>query len=188
MSAYNHLNDNELYALVRQDNEEAFSLLYERYWKPMIYKAMMKLNCDVDAEEVVQDTFIDIWKSRRRITIKHTFHTYIGAIVRYKVMLKMASNKKRVQNGIIEIEGLRIADNSTEQWLNFYDLRDEIELAIKALPEKCQLIFRMSRQEGLSDKQIAKDMNISLKTVEAHITRALKSLRASIHQIFSVFF
>ncbi len=98
MSAYNGLSDKELYALLAQDNEEAFNLLYHRYWKRMLYKAMVKLQSETDAEEVVQDAFVDIWKSRHRIDIQYTFHTYIAAIVRYKVMAKLASNKKQIQN------------------------------------------------------------------------------------------
>lgn len=186
MVDYSKLPDDELYALLRQDNEEAFTLLYHRYWKRMLYKAMLKLQSETDAEEVVQDTFVDIWKGRHRIAIQHTFHTYIAAIVRYKVMAKMAVNKKQIQNNVTDLGQLHIADNSTEQWLSFYDLQQEIETAIKALPEKCQLIFRMSREAGKSDKQIAQDLDISQKTVEAHITRALKSLRTSINQFLTL--
>jgi RNA polymerase sigma-70 factor (family 1) len=187
MSAYNNLPDNELYALLAQDNEEAFTLLYHRYWKRMLYKAMQKLQSDTDAEEVVQETFIDIWKSRHRIALKHTFHTYLAAIVRYKVMAKMAANKKQAQDHIADIQELHIVDNSTQQWLSFHELQGEIETAIKALPEKCQIIFRMSREAGMSDRQIAQDLDISQKTVEAHITRALKSLRTSINQFLTFF-
>ena len=86
------LSGNEFYTLLAQDNEEAFTLLYRRYWKRMLYQAMRKLQCD--AEEVVQDTFVDIWKSRHRIQIQNTFQTYIASILRYKVMAKMAANKK----------------------------------------------------------------------------------------------
>lgn len=185
MSAYNGLSDNELYALLAQDNEEAFTLLYHKYWKRMLYKAMLKLQSEIDAEEVVQDAFVDIWKSRHRIEIQHSFSTYLAAIVRYKVMAKMAANKKQLLQHVENMNDLHVADHSTEQWLSFFDLQAEIETAVKALPEKCQLVFRMSREAGMSDKQIAGKLDISQKAVEAHITRALKSLRTSISQFLT---
>ncbi|WP_316817612.1 sigma-70 family RNA polymerase sigma factor [Pedobacter nyackensis] len=182
-----NLNDNELFALVKQDNEEAFTLLYHRYWKKMLCKAIFKLQSDFDAEEVVQDVFIDIWNSRRRIIIQNSFHTYVSAILRFKIMAKMAVNKKLASNNVEEIDHSYVVDDSTQQWLNFYNLQSEIEMSVKELPEKCQLVFRMSRESGLTDKQIANDLGLSQKTVEAHISRALRSLRTSIGQFLTFF-
>ncbi|MCZ4244176.1 RNA polymerase sigma-70 factor [Pedobacter punctiformis] len=186
MSTYSNFSDNELYALMVQDNEEAFTFLYHRYWKRLLYKAAFKLQSDVDAEEVVQDVFVDLWKSRKRIEIQHSFHTYVAAILRYKIMAKMAANKKCLHKTVEDIYQLAVSDHSTEQWLAFSDLQEEIEAAVKALPDKCQLIFRMSREKGLSDKQIAQDLDLSPKTVEAHITRAIKFLRISINQFLTL--
>lgn len=183
MGFYRDFSDQELYALLANNDEEAFTMLYQRYWKRMLYKAMLKLNSDTDAEEVVQDAFIDIWNSRHRIQIQHTFHTYIAAIVRYKIMAKMASYKKQVQHAAEDVYQLRVVDDATQEWLSFSDLQTEIELTVKALPEKCQLVFRMSREDGMSDKQIAAELEVSQKTVEAHISKALKTLRAAIRKL-----
>ncbi|WP_316813089.1 RNA polymerase sigma-70 factor [Pedobacter heparinus] len=186
MDSLSIFTDNELYLLLAEDNEAAFTILYHRYWKRMLYKAVIKLQSDTDAEEVVQDAFTDIWKSRHSIKIKNSFHTYIAAIIRYKVMAKMASNKREIADPIEDVYKLHVADNATEQWLGFNELRDEIEKSVKALPEKCQLVFRMSREGGMSDKEIALDLNVSQKTVEAHISRALKVLRVSIDQFLAI--
>lgn len=186
MRAYSTFTDNELYLLLVQDNEEAFTVLYHRYWRRMLYKAAIKLQSNADAEEVVQDAFTDIWKSRHRIQIQNSFHTYIAAIIRYKVMAKMASNKRGITDYVDDAYKLRVEDNTTGQWLSFNELRSEIERSVKALPEKCQLVFRMSRERGMSDKEIAQDLNISPKTVEAHISRALKFLRVYINRSLSI--
>ncbi len=186
MGAYNTFTDNDLYLLLAQDNEEAFTILYHRYWKRMLYKAVTKLQSDTDAEEVVQDAFTDIWKSRHRIKIQNSFHTYIAAIIRYKVMAKMASNKRKIADHEEDVYKLDVEDNATEEWLGFNELRNEIERSVKALPEKCQLVFRMSREGDMSDKEIARDLNISQKTVEAHISRAIKILRVSINQFLVI--
>ncbi|MCZ4224868.1 RNA polymerase sigma-70 factor [Pedobacter rhodius] len=182
-----NLSDNELYSLLKQDNEEAFDRLYNRYWKKMLFKAVLKLQSEADAEEVVQDAFIDLWKSRHTTTIKNTFHTYLAAIIRYKIMAKIADRKKVIHQGVEDIYQLQVVDNSTQQWLSFTDLQAEIEASVAALPEKCQLVFRMSRESGLSDKQIADSLGLSQKTIEAHISKALKVLRTSIGQFLGAF-
>lgn len=185
---YKNLNDNELYDCLTQDNEEALTILYNRYWKRMIYKAALKLDSDTDAEEVVQDTFMDIWNSRHRIKIQYSFQTYIAAIVKYKVMAKLAANKKIPYEATDNVYQLQVPDHSTQQWLQFSDLQTEIESVVQMLPEKCQIVFRMSREDGLSDRKIAEELNISQKTVEAHISKALKYLRNTIRFIRSASF
>lgn len=185
---YSSLSDHELYSRLAHNDEEALGILYQKYWKRMLYKALLKLESDADAEEVVQDTFIDIWNGRHRIQIKHSFQTYIAAIVKYKVMAKMAANKKVIHQPTDNLYQLEVPDHSTQQRLGFSDLQTEIENAIKMLPEKCQLIFRMSRGKGMTDKQIASELEISQKTVEAHISKALKYLRNAIKLIVGKLF
>jgi RNA polymerase sigma-70 factor (family 1) len=186
LTPINAPSDNELIALMIQDNEEAFTLLYKRYWKRMLYKAVSKLQSDIDAEEVVQDAFIDLWNNRKRLQINHSFHTYIAAVVRYKILAKLAANQKVVHLAVEDIQQYTIADHSTQDWLNFEDLQAEIESYVKELPDKCQLVFRMSREQGMTDKQIAAELDLSQKTVEAHISKALKTLRASMGQFLTM--
>ncbi|MFX1703940.1 RNA polymerase sigma-70 factor, ECF subfamily [Chitinophaga ginsengisegetis] len=182
MSGLNELNDNQLYQRLADDDQRAFELLYERYWKQMVYKAFCKLDSSKDAEELVQDTFIDIWKSRKRIVLKHSFHTFIAAIVRYKIIAKIAARNKSPRD-FVDISQIQVTEDSTERLLYLRDLNAEIELAVKALPEKCQMVFRMSREEGKSDKQIAAELYISQKTVEAHLHKALKILRRALGKL-----
>jgi len=185
---YRELSDNDLYSLFGQGKDEAFNVLYQRYWKRLLYKAMLKLQVEADAEEVVQDTLLDIWKSKGRLPIRNSFATYISAILRYKIMGRLAAGKKQA---FLPVDGLSVPetpDYSMQQWLDFADLQSEIETAINALPEKCQLVFRMSREDGLNDKQIAAHLHVSRKTVEAHITKALKLLRVKLGRLSFLIF
>ena len=77
-----------------------------------------------------------------------------------------------------------ISSNSTEDWLEFEELKSRLELLVSNLPEKCRLVYKMSRENGMSQKQIAEEFCISEKTVEAHIGKALKVLRTGLGQIF----
>ncbi|MCS3554214.1 MULTISPECIES: sigma-70 family RNA polymerase sigma factor [unclassified Sphingobacterium] len=188
-STFNNFNDDEIFVLVKQNNEKAFEFLYNKYWKKMLYKAQIKLQSEIDAEEVVQDVFVDLWNSRERITINYSFQTYIAAVTRYKIMAKMVLNKKKPIGNLDQANEFQLLDDSTQQWLDFSYLQAQIEMSIKELPEKCQLVFRMSRESCLTNKQIAIDLGISQKSVEAHISRALKSLKTSIGRfLFSFFF
>lgn len=182
------LSDDDLYSLFGQGEDEAFDILYQRYWKRLLYKALSKLQVEADAEEVVQDTLLDIWKGKGRLPIRNSFSTYIGAILRYKIMHRLAAGKKNAYQPIGDLLTTETPDDSTQQWLDFADLQSEIEAAINELPEKCQLVFRMSREDGLNDRQIAAHLQVSRKTVEAHITKALKLLRAKLGKLsFLVF-
>lgn len=149
--------------------------------------AHVKLGAEADAEEVVQDVFAGLWKRRATLVLQHSFHTYISAVVKYEVLRRLAVRRTK---DVFEQERARSfteTDNSTQQWLNYEDLREQIEATVQALPEKCRLVFRLSREEGLSERQIAEVLSISQKTVEAHKSRALKALRHSLAHLLHFF-
>ena len=79
---------------------------------------------------------------------------------------------------------LEIADDATRQWLEFQEVSAKLEVLIAALPEKCRLVFKLSREQGLTQKQIAKELSISENTVEAHIGKAIRSLKAGLKSFF----
>lgn len=177
------LSDEELLVMIAEDNEQAFRMLYERYWKRMLIKAYNLLRSHDLAEEVVQDAFINMWKRRHTLLLRNSFHTYISAVVKYEVMSKLALRFTQP----LYLDDMVIApaqDHSTQQWLDFDELYGEIQQTINTLPEKCQLVFRLSREEGLTARQISESLQISPKTVEAHISKALRTLRISLSSFF----
>jgi RNA polymerase sigma-70 factor (family 1) len=179
------LTDEELVVLITQDDVKAFQLLYNRYWKRMLAKACSQLQSHTAAEEVVQDAFINFWKRRHKIELKYRFHTYIASVVKYEVMAQLA--KKSKQHLYIDDLSLPvIQDHSTQHWLDFDELKLQMDNLIHTLPSKCQLVFKLSREHGLSDKQISENLEISRKTVEAHISKALRTLRLSINNFLTL--
>jgi RNA polymerase sigma-70 factor (ECF subfamily) len=171
-------NEETLLKLIKQGNDQAFTELYNRYWQKMLTIAFIKLQNTDDAKEVVQEVFIDIWNRRSHLNIRNSFYTYIATAVKYKVFTKIANRQKELQKR----QGLSIDDKShiTEEWLSFEQLKSDLEKAIVELPEKCRLVFRLSREEGLTGKEIAEKLNLSPKTVETHISKALHHLRSSL--------
>lgn len=184
---YQSYNDNELFLLITKDDERAFRVLYNRYWKKLLVQALLKLQSKEVAEEIVQTIFINLWRRRHAIQLKYSFHTYVASMLKYEILRQLALTKIE-KSREKHISGLYvIADSSTSQWLDYEQLRQEIEKNVQLLPEKCQLVFRLSREAGLTEKQIAESLKIAPKTVQAHMGKALKQLRTSLQQLFYLF-
>lgn len=177
--------DEELVFLMKEDNQAAFTILYERYWKKLVVQAYYILKTGEGAEEVVQEVFLDLWNRRAALQITHTFHTYIAAAIKYKILRRLSREKKEKERRAAwtAVE----EDTTTQEWLDFQAMRNSLEAAVQQLPEKCQLVFRLSREAGMTEKEIASELNISVKTVETHLSRALKSLRTA-YRHFHFFF
>jgi len=183
MAALKSLSDRELTDLLTEGNERAFSEIYERYWKKLFTIAANKTASLEEAEEIVQDIFISLWERRYTIEITTTLGAYLAVSVKYKVIKILAKRSQHDKYTNYNLTFVNEKVNSTEEWLEFEELKSRLEALVSALPEKCQLVYRRSRDEGLSQKQIAEEFNISEKTVEAHIGKALKALRAGLGQI-----
>ncbi|TAM94330.1 MAG: RNA polymerase sigma-70 factor [Chitinophagaceae bacterium] len=186
MKIYSSHTDEYLFSLLRNDDEKAFTELYRRYWKRLLVKANLLLHCQEDAEEVVHDVFVGLWKKRATLHILHSFHTYITAMLHYSCFESLAKRKRlrtRIVVGTTD-EDLEQADFSTQQWMAFDDLREELEVAVCRLPEKCQLIFRLSREQNLSDKEISENLHLSVNTVRTQMHRALEKLKTSLTSFF----
>ncbi|SFE84469.1 RNA polymerase sigma-70 factor, ECF subfamily [Chitinophaga sp. CF118] len=186
MHKYQNSDEELLQILQQRRDAAAFTSLYERYWEKLVTLAYVRLQSTMDAQEVVQEVFLDIWKRSDTIQLRHSFHTYISAALKYKIITFLAKRKNETDRQ--SMLNLPEADTSTEQWLSYQQLQDELESTVTALPEKCRLVFRLSRENGLSEKQIAQTLNISVKTVEAHISRALKTLRTSLKHLYFLLF
>ncbi|SMD04002.1 RNA polymerase sigma-70 factor [Pedobacter africanus] len=186
MKNYKLLSDEELFVLIKQDNQGAFSTLFDRYWKKMLTKASSLLRSEDGAEEVVLDMFTNLWKRRHTTEIRNTIHTYIASAVKYEVFNQISGRKKKYPF-IEDVKPGPVADDATQQWLDFADLQQDLERAIAALPEKCRLVFK-HRNDGMKGKEIAELLKISQKTVEAHIEKALRTLREKFYRyIFYIF-
>ncbi|WP_442591909.1 RNA polymerase sigma-70 factor [Pedobacter sp. AW31-3R] len=177
MSNYNDFTDQEIAELLRSDDEQAFKFLYDKFWEKMYFVAAKRLNDKDEAEEVVQDIFVNLWNRRIKLIIKVSFESYLAGAVKFEVLKKRAAKFKK-DNMISDIsEQSKVIKHNDS---NLYDLRlleDQLMQTINSLPEKCQVVFTMSRKEGLSNKQIATQLDISEKTVEKHITTALKVIK-----------
>lgn len=179
MSRYSKLPDDELISLLKKDDEKAFGALYERYWEKIFIVACNRLNIPEQAEEIVQDIFVKLWDHRQTLKLRHKLSTYLAVAVKYRV-INFLDHLYRTRNGEAQLPDYSLMfSNSPEELLFEKELRDQLEATIIQLPEKCQLVFRMSREQGLSNKEIALELNLSERTVENHINRALKDVKGN---------
>lgn len=168
-----------------KDGRAAFEILYDRYWEKLLIHTKHMLGSEQEAEEVVQNVFMKIWKSRQKIDIRNTFYTYISTCVKYEIMTMLTLQKRRMEANANRFAGTRNKQhNNTLELLDYESTRKQLEATVLQLPEKCQLVFRLSREKGLSEKEIAGQLAISGKTVQAHMTKALKILRSNLKQLF----
>ena len=192
MTKYNHYTDDDLMALLRNGEEKAFNVIYDRYWKLLYSVAVSKLSDFADAEEAVQDVFADLWNRRKEIVFTHSLKSYIAGAVKFRVYDMLSKRQRLLKHKEAHAQNNQaLHEDAVEQSFRLRTLQREIELAANQLPERCQLIYKLSREEGLSNKHIAQRLQLSEKTVENQMTRALhfirKKLKPAVQGLFIIF-
>jgi RNA polymerase sigma-70 factor (family 1) len=182
MYNYNILNDKELTCLLQAGDEHAFTEIYNRYWKKLFSIAANKIKDLDEAEEIVQDIFISLWKRRNELGVIDTLSPYLSVSVKYRVIKILDKRNNQQKYSDYSQHTASLTDDSTQQWLEFEELRSRLAAFVADLPEKCRLVYQLSREAGYPQKKIAIEMGISEKTVEAHLSKALKTLRARLSQ------
>jgi RNA polymerase sigma-70 factor (family 1) len=180
--------DQELLELLQKGDDDAFTGIYLRYWDKLTVVAMNRLGSLEEAREVVQEVFCNLWRRREQLEIAYSLNTYLAAAVKYEIFKRFAvkSRRRRLEQQVLG--QWQEAADYTLQYLNANELQSELSQLIKALPEKCRVVFQLSRDQGYTQKQIAKELGIAEKTVEAHLSAALRKLRIGLSHLFTLFF
>lgn len=180
MKSHKNFTDLELVVALKLDDKSAFEEIYNRYWDKLFSIAAHKLDQLEDAEEVVQNIFISLWNRRVVLNITSTLNSYLAVSVKYRV-IKVLEKQYHQRKYADSLGASQRIDDSTQEWMEFTELKVQLEHLIMKLPDKCQLVYRMSREEGFSQKEIAGKLDISEKTVEAHLGKALKTIRSGLN-------
>lgn len=190
MSVYIDYSDQELVKLLVGNDQYAFEQLYERHWFPL-YQSAFYLLRDTDAsKDIVQDVFLWIWANRHTLNVENP-KAYLKAAVRFKVAnFIRAGNIRESFFGDLANSSPNPLSKGGDETTQFKELQQVIHEVILQLPGKCREVYLLSREEGLSNREIAERLGISVKTVEAQMTIALKRLRTSIgfHMVWVVAF
>lgn len=177
-------NNQNILEHIAADNEKAIDWLFRQYYATMCQAAYKILPDEHIIEDLVQDVFYEIWKKRKTLKIKNSVVAYLRKATRNKTLNYIRDQKIDLRNAPLK-EDLKSKNNSTIQALMADDLQTEIDQAIDNLPQRCRLVFVLNRFEELSYQEIADQLDISVKTVENQISKALKSLRNSLGRYLS---
>lgn len=176
MSSFNSKHDEELICLLKTGDELAFTEIYNRYWDKLYYIAHKLLKDTDAAEEIVQEIFLVLWKKRADITIL-SLNQYLAAMTRYAVYRHIAKEKKFSKQDNSDI--ILNTEVASEIDIDNKILLEIITKLSNKLPEKCRLVFQYNKIQDQSLQEVAEQLNISQKTAEAHLTKALRVIRAN---------
>ncbi len=165
---------------LKQNDKNAFNALFYMYADKLYKFGLSYFHDHAEAEEVVQEVFLKIWLNRNTITDASTINAYIFTIAKNLIFNNL---KKKVHDEKYRLyyqEKLEEV-NSIDDRVNYNDTEQIIKDAINQLPKKRKLVFLLSRKVGLKNKEIARRLNISIKTVETHMTLSLKHLKEALY-------
>lgn len=180
MNAYSSYTDSELLALLSQDDKSAFDMLYLKHW-PALYKSAYFILKDRDAcKDVVQDIFVWLWEHRKHLEI-NSLKSYLNVAVKFKVSNYIRSGNIRESffEELVKFAPAALSPTA-EEFAEIKEMNAIIQQAISNLPFRCREIFKLSREEHLSNQEIANRLSISVKTVESQMTIALRRIRNTI--------
>lgn len=191
MSVYNDFSDEELTVLLKQEDQIAFTEIYNRYWAEMYYHTFRMLKDEDSSKDVVQDVFSTLWLKSSALKAETKLSGYLYISVRNKVLNLVAQNK--VRNDYLSSVATFVTQSTNDNAL--FDEREVLEIVeaeIRNLPPKMREIFELSRKENLSHKEIAEKLNISPQTVKKQVQNALKIIKNKVpvleSGLFALFF
>ena len=165
-----------------QSDYAAFEQLFHRHYSSLCRYAYTYLKAHDAAEEVVSDVFLKIWKNREVLQIQSSISAYLVRATRNLAIdhLRYLNRQRRKTYDLVG--DFQANDASPSDLIIGSETNKLIEAAIEALTPQAKLIFRLSRDSNMTQADIAQKLNLSVKTIEAHMSRALKSLRESLRR------
>ncbi len=173
---YKRFTDEQLVEFLQQGDARAFEEIYSRYWYRLFGIAFQETGTREEAEELVQDVFENLWHKREDSFIRH-LKAYLVVSMKHRITnyIKSCITQRKYQEYLI-LNEIR-QSYGTEEIVRFEDLSRAVDEVMKKLPEKTCEVFRLSRFENQSVKDIAERLSLSEKGVEYHITQSLKVLK-----------
>ena len=159
-----------------------FETLFRELFKPLCGFAMKYVRDLDDAKGIVHEAFVTVWEKFESLPTDTNYRSYLYTAVRNRSLNFIRDRKKLVELNAIPEDRLVEEVNALE----VSELEKEIEIGIQSLPEKCREVFELNRREGLKYAQIAEALGISVKTVEAQMSKALSVLRVHLSEFLSL--
>jgi RNA polymerase sigma-70 factor, ECF subfamily len=171
--------DEELFLRVKKSDAKALRVLFESYFSPLCRFAWKFVNDEYLAEEIVSDVFVHVWMKREEINITGTVKPYLYTAVKNQSLNTIKKKTLRLEDMETVAQNPPVSVWHAEQLVTAAELEHDIDKLLRRLPPQRQIIFRMNRFDGLSYKEIAEILSISIHTVQNQMVAAIKFLSSS---------
>jgi RNA polymerase sigma-70 factor (ECF subfamily) len=179
---YTQHTDQFLLQQLTHNDQAAFTAIYQRYWKLLFREAMNVLRSQKEAEDCVQELFVSLWNRRQNLAVNSSLKAYLQTAIRYQCIDRI--EKDMIRNGYLEDFSSYLSARQTlpsvEEEIYARELAANIDQVMDKMPDKMREVFRMSRQQHLTHREIADRLNISEETVKKQIYLALKIIKTNL--------
>jgi RNA polymerase sigma-70 factor, ECF subfamily len=171
---FNLMTEGKVIQMAVLGDIKSFEMTFKQYYQPLVYYSHTILKDMDEAEDIVQQSFVTIWQKQSELKIETSLKSYLYKTV-YNASLNRVKQQKVRQSYANEFQA--ISSHPVVENQNHKDLEQKIDWALTQLPEQCARVFKLSRYEQKKYQEIASELNISIKTVENHMGKALKLMR-----------
>lgn len=172
---------NYLYRISRSDDQQSFQIVFDMYFERLLNFSISYVKQSDVAEDILADVFVKLWENRKKLENIENFDAYVFTSVKNQSLKHI--QKKQRQLGQVLDEGYLhqdLIDNYTpEAEYEFEELSRNFNAAVDELPDQCRRAFQLVKQQKLKYKEVAEILGISIKTVDAHVVKAVKRLSAT---------
>ncbi len=170
--------DKILHKISKYDDEKALKELFDAFYGKLFEMARFYVADYAGAQEVVSDVFIKLWKNRANAHKIENINSYLFVATKRQSLNYIRDNKKRLHVPLEEKETYTFVEViSPEKVLLTKEFEEVLNTAIQGLPSKCRLVYSLVKDDGMKYQQVADTLNISIKTVEMHVGKALKRIK-----------
>lgn len=170
------------------DSVSAFERLYRENWDILFNIAYKRIKDTEKTEEIIQELFIYIWNKRHQLSFEEDPRAYLIAALRSRVLNHLRNEMIRARHLEVIRSEATVISNSCDTEIELAELQTMVDKRVRTLPEKCREVYLLSRNHGLTLKEISDKLNISVSTAEKHIVKALKLLRLSLRDFVPLLF
>jgi RNA polymerase sigma-70 factor (ECF subfamily) len=173
-------SDREIIARIRQGDKQEFEKLFRSSYVSLVRYAKTMIRDHDSAEEIVQDLFFRLWQDRQNLNIESSLNGYLFRSVHNRALHYIEHQKVISRHAGEVAAAAELTVEPVTDSIYYHELQARVARVLERLPDRCRMIFRMSRFEGLKYNEIADKLAVSLKTVEADMGKALKEFRKAL--------
>lgn len=154
-----------------------FEAIYNCYWKKVYLTCLRHTKDEEVSREMAQDIFKSLWERREELAIAVSIERYLAKSAKFKVFEFIRNRATQQLHVAAAAREIPLAVNATENDVMYNELKADVDTVVNGLPDQCRRVFRLSRIDGFTNREIAAQLEVSERAVEHHITRALRTLK-----------